>query len=75
MRVSRTLFALGLVAYLASFFLVGVYGFDGPVKGYVCARMALWVPLDLLERWPTYPGERFRALAAHVVRDVHCWIG
>jgi hypothetical protein len=48
MRVSRTLFALGLAAYLASFFLVGVYGFDGPVRGYMCAWMALWVPLASL---------------------------
>ncbi len=48
MKVSRTLFALGLVAYLASFFLVGVYGFDAPVQGYVCAGMALWMPLAFL---------------------------
>lgn len=48
MRVSRTLFAVGLVAYLASFFRVGVHGFDGPVPGYLCAWMALWVPLGSL---------------------------
>jgi hypothetical protein len=47
--VARTLFAVGVVAYLASFFLVGVYGFDGPVRGYVCAWLALWTPLTALD--------------------------
>jgi hypothetical protein len=43
--MSRTLFALGVAAYLASFFLVGVSGFDAPIRGYLCAALALSTPV------------------------------
>ena len=41
---SRVLFAIGLVAYVVSFFVTAVYDKD-PEPGFICAYLALWAPM------------------------------
>jgi hypothetical protein len=46
---SSAAFYVGLLSYVASFFLIAVVG-TGPARGYVCAFLALALPIDSLLR-------------------------
>jgi hypothetical protein len=57
MKINRATFSIGLLIYIASFFLLSVAGpgsaaTRGQVRGYLCAWFALIIPWAQIESWP-----------------------